>query len=221
MRKLFHIVLIGLVVTALLQVPAIAAPAGSVTLPIGVILQADRAMVGNGGAASGAAIFDGDRLQTHGSGSLQVRLGASQAYLLPSSSAVFHQAVRGFSADLIGGTVVLSAAQGETFLLQANGAEIRPGAAQPTVAQVTVVNSNELLLTSRRGVLEVSAEGEVRSLPEGSSYRMLIQPPDPQGPQGTQASGRSNRTLMWILVGGAVAGTSIAIWRALVSADAP
>ena len=194
MRKLFHLFLIGLIATPLLQVPATAASGGSVASPIGVILQAEHAVIGSDWAANGASIFDGDKLQTHAFGSLRVRLGASQAYLPPQSTAVFHQFGHGFKANLTGGTVLISAAKDETFLLLANGVEIRPGTAQPTGAQVTVVGPNELLWTNPRGVLEVSAEDEVRTLPEGSSYRLLIPPlAESQDPQGTQPSGRRRR----------------------------
>ncbi len=219
MRKLFHLFLIGIVATPLLQVPAIAGTGGSVASPIGVILQAEHAVVGGDWAVNGASIFDGDRLQTNASGSLRVRLGASQVYLLPWSTAVFHQLGHGFKANLTGGTVLISAAKDGTFLLLANGVEIRPGTTQPTVAQVTVVSPNELLLTNRRGVLKVSAKDEVRALPEGSSYRLLFEPPESQGPQGVQPSGQMRRALIWILAAGGIAATGITIWRLAVSED--
>jgi hypothetical protein len=177
--------LTALVIAGLIQGPAIADAAGGYS-PVGLVLQADRARVGDDWAATGATVFDGERLWTDNAGSLRVRLGGSQAYLPPKSAAIVHQADGGFAANLQVGTVVLSSASGDSFHLVANGATIQPHTNQPTVAQVTLVSPSELLLYSRRGALEVFMEDQLEIVPEGGSYRMMIQPadPSPQGPEG-------------------------------------
>jgi hypothetical protein len=214
--------LLGLLAVGLTQLPAFAAPAAAPAAPLGVITQADRAMVGSGAAANGATIFDGDYLSTDGSGTLRVRFGASQAYLTGHSAAVVHQAAGGFAAELTSGTIVLSSARGETFQLLASGATIRPGSAEPTVAQVTLVNPNELVLSSRKGTLEVSADGEVRTVPEGTSYRMVMDPAAAQGPAGgPKPAGRSKRKVAFILLTAAGVGAGIGIWRAVESPSEP
>jgi hypothetical protein len=218
-RAWFYQMLVGLLVSALIQAPVMAAPAAGFAAPIGVVLQSDQAQMGSETAANGASVFDGDGLNTGGTGSVNLRFGASQAFLPPNSSAVFHQSLHGFGADLTGGTIVLSAAQGETFHLVADGAQIRPGTSQPTVAQVTKVSSTELLLSSRKGVLEVAVESEIKSIPEGTSYRMMIQPPDPADPQVTRAGGRNR--VVWVLIFGAAVGTTVAVVLALLSPCKP
>ena len=80
-----------------------AAPAAATAPPLGVILQAQRANVGNGAAASGSTMFDGDLLQTDRDGLLRVRFGSSQAYLMPGGAAVVHQSADGFAANLTRG----------------------------------------------------------------------------------------------------------------------
>jgi len=217
LRNLLNSLVIGLVVGSLITAPLAAAPAAPVASPIGIILQAEKAQLSSGSAVDGASIYDGDRLSTSALGSLRASLGSSQAFLPAESSADFHQSARGFDANLNGGTIVLSTTSGQPFLLHANGASIRPGTAQMTIAQVTRVNANELLLSSRKGTLEVSAEGEVRSIPEGSSYRMIIEPADPASPQ--VAAGRNKIIWVLILLGGIGAG--VGIWRAVISPDKP
>jgi hypothetical protein len=177
--------LTALVIAGLIQGPAIADAAGGYS-PVGLVLQADRARVGDDWAATGATVFDGERLWTDNAGSLRVRLGGSQAYLPPKSAAIVHQGDGGFDANLQSGTVVLSSASGDSFHLTADGATIQPHTNQPTVAQVTLVSPSELLLYSRRGALEVFMEDQLEIVPEGGSYRMMIQPaePSPQGPEG-------------------------------------
>jgi hypothetical protein len=218
-----HRLLVGIIASSLIVSGAM--PAGGAAVvkqPMGVVLTADRAQVGHGAAFTGASVYDGDQFQTGERGSMQARFGASMAYLLPQSSAVFHQIGRGYSADLSGGTLVASAAAGETFRLVANFADIRPENGQPTVAQVTVVSPTELLLTSRRGTLAVSAMGESRTVSEGTSYRMFIQPEEQGDPQNrTAAAGRRTGKLMWVLTTLAIAGTGVVIWRAVVSPKKP
>jgi len=208
MRSLISIFLSALLILGFIPPLAMAAPA---TGAMGVVLHADRAMVGNSKAINGATVFQGDRIATDPAGQLRVRFGTSQAHLFASSSAVVGQLAGGFNADLTRGSVILSAADGETFSLTANGAVVRPGALQATVAQVTRVSPRELLLSSRMGALEVTFDGEVTTLVEGSSYRMLIDPADAQGPQTSRPAGRTRRRAIFILVGAAGAATGIAI----------
>jgi hypothetical protein len=207
-----------------------AAPAAATVPPLGVVLQAQRAHVDNNAAASGATVFDGDLLQTEHEGMLQVRFGLSQAYFLPGSSAIVHQSPDGFAANLNSGAVVLSSGKGEMFHLLANGATIQPAEVQPTVAQVTWVGPKELLLRSRKGALQVSLGDEVKTIPEGTSYRMVIDPgaaaaagqgsgPGPQGNGNTQATGK-NRFLFFV-IGGAAVATGVGVALAIESPSTP
>ncbi len=41
-----------------------------------------------------------------------------------------------------------------------------------------MVSPSELLLLARKGSLEVSMDDDVKTVPEGASFRMLILPPD-------------------------------------------
>jgi len=208
---------------ALIQPAAMAAPAGSAAAPLGVILQADRASVGSDPAASGATVFDGETLRTDISGLLRVRFGASQAYFLPRSQAVVHQTDGGFAADLASGTVVLSSADGETFHLVADGALIRPASSQATVAQITMVSPKELILLSRKGTLDVSMDGESKTVPEGASYRMIISPDPAAGPAPAGAgaadipSPTGQNHFIFILIAAAAVGAGLGIYLAVRS----
>jgi hypothetical protein len=168
-------------------------------------------MLGGSKAMNGATVFPGDRLATGAEGQLRVRFGTSQAHLFSGSSAVVNQSAEGFSAEVTHGTMGVSSANGERFSLTANGAVVRPGGSQATVVEVTRVSAAELLLSSRKGALEVSYDGEVTLLEEGSSYRMLVDPSAAQGPQGTRPAGRTRRRAAFIVLGAAAAVTGIAL----------
>jgi hypothetical protein len=227
-RTLFRTSLILALCAALVGIRAMAMPGNPASAPLGVVLQAERARAGVEITSEGATIYEGDRLETLEDGNLRARLGGSQMYLRPSTSTQVHGLSNGFSASLLRGTVVAFSPEGQTFRLLANGATIRPAGTQATVAQVTCVNPNELLLTSTRGAIEVSLGEEVKTIEAGSSYRMEIQDDVDQGPQGQQGSGRGpahtgrRRRALFFLIGGAIAaGTGIGIWRALESPSEP
>ncbi len=179
MRIYLKCLLIAVLVVTLVEAPLFASP----SRVLGVITQADRAHVSSGDAMRGATVFDGDTLSTDAAGALRVRLGEAQLYLLPSSAAAVHRTAAGVSAALQRGTAVFSSLGGEAFELRASGARIRARAAQPTLAQVTLVGPYELLLTCQHGQLEVRIGEEVHTVQEATSYRVSIEP-EPQGPRG-------------------------------------
>jgi hypothetical protein len=227
-HRLVKSLVLGMLVAVLVQSPALmAAPPAAASAPaMGVILQAQRANVGAGTATTGSTVFDGDLLQTEKDGLLRVRFGSSQAALMSGAAATVHQSADGFAANLTRGEVVLSSGQGQKFSLVSDGATIQPNTAGPTVAQVTWVSSKELLVMSRRGALQVSLGDETKTIADGASYRMVIDPastaagkpapapvPAPQG--GAQASG--SNTFLLILLGSAAAAITVGVILAVES----
>jgi hypothetical protein len=215
----------ALIALALVQAPVMAAPAGSATSALGVILQTDHANIGSGLASNGATVFDGDTLVTGNNGQLRVGVGTSQAYLLPSSSATVHQAGQGFGATLTGGTVILSSAEGGSFRLVADGAVIRPNTPAATSGQITRVGPSELLLTARKGSLEVSIDDETRTVPEGTSVRMLIDPPDaaapPAAPGSPSVFSAGSNHVVWFVLAIVAVGVTVGIIEATLSPSKP
>lgn len=215
MRTLWKSGVTALLCVGLIFGTGMAAPSSS----MGVVLQADHATLGTSEVAVGTAIFDGDNLQTNGSGSLRARLGQSQVYLLPDSGVLVHQLSKGFSASLSGGTVVLSSVGGETFQVLADGATIQPKSDQPTLAQVSCISPSELILSARHGDLLVSLGDETQTVSEGTSYRMMINPGTGLGPQGMFSAGRNRFVL--ILITAAAVGAGIATYLVLITNDTP
>jgi hypothetical protein len=211
-RSVLSTVLSALLIFGFMPVAAKAAP---VAAPLGVVVIAEQATVADSDAVNGSSVFEGDRLATGETGQLQVRFGATQTRLFPGSLAVVSQTPAGLNADLLGGTVSMSSA-GQAFSLTSNRAVVRPASAQAVIAQVTRVSPSELLLSSRKGTLEVTFDGEVTTIAEGSTYRMLVDPAEPQARQGAGAqpagtAGHSRKRAVFILVGAAAAATGIAI----------
>lgn len=218
MRTLLKSLLIAVLIASLVEAPVFAAPSRG----LGMVVQADRAQISSGDAASGATIFDGDTLSTNSRGGLRARLGETQLYLTGDSIATVYQASSGVSARLKRGTAIFSSSSPEAFELLASEAHIRARSAKPTYAQVTLEGPYQLVLTSQRGELEVTINGEVREVPEGRSYRVYIDSAAPSPPGGGGFPIATARTrwvlLAMILIAG---GTAYLIWNAVHSPSKP
>ena len=157
----------------------------------GTVVFVNRAHVGNASASVGATVFSGDRLTTEEVGSVQIRAGAGRLLLASASSATLSQDETSPAATLAAGTATFSTANSKAFVLHVASAIIRPNTDRPTIGKVTVMNSKELIVKSVRGSLQIAVEDDVREIPEGAAYRVVLDPnaADPQGPRGAGTKG--------------------------------
>jgi len=217
-----------LVSFSLLTTPVWAAPASS----LGTVVYADRAHVGAAQASVsvGATIFTGDRLSTDQSGSVQIRAGAARLLLSSASTATFSQDDVSPAATLTHGSATFSTANSKAFTLHVGSAVIRPNTNQPTIGQVTVLTSKELIVKSTRGSLSIAVEDDVREIPEGAAYRVVLDPSaaDPQGPRGAGTKGyggppikAAKSKFMWYVIGVTAVVTVWAFHEVFESPDRP
>ena len=215
-----------LVSFSLLAAPVWAAPASS----LGTVVYANRAFLGAGHASVGTTVFSGDRLSTDQSGSMQVRAGAARFLLYNASSATFSQEDATPAATLAFGTATFSTANSKAFALHVASAVIRANSDRPTIGQVTVLSPKELFVKSTRGSLSIAVEDDVREIPEGAAYRVVLDTnaADPQGPRGAGTKGYGGPPIkparsrfVWYAVGVAGAVTVWAVLEALESPDHP
>jgi hypothetical protein len=215
-----------LVSIALLTRPVWAAPSSS----LGTVVYAERAHVGAAQASVGATVFSGDRLSTEQTGSVQVRAGAARVLLSSASSATFAQEDVNPAATLTIGSATFSTANSKAFALHVASAVIRPNTNQPTIGQVTVLNAKELFVKSTRGSLSIAVEDDVREIPEGAAYRVVLDPnaPIPQGPRGAGTKGyggapvkAAKNRFIWYAVAVTAVVTYFAVTESLESPDRP
>ena len=225
-------VLAVVVSLSLFVLPTYGAPASA----IGTVTSASGARIGAAAASVGSTIFVGDHLSTERSGSIQVRAGAARL-LLSGASAVDVAELQGTTpaARLTSGTVVFSTANARAFVLHASKANIRAKTDEPTVGQITYVSDKELRVRCNRGALAITVEDETQFVPEGMSYRVILDPDSyyaaeaaaAQGPQGAGTrngrpplrAGRSRFLLLAIVITGVATG--VALYEALQSPDKP
>lgn len=176
---------------------------GASTPALGTVTSALGAHIGSAAATNGATIFAGDRLSTLQTGTLQVRTGSARLMLSGSSMVTMSDAAETPGAVLQQGTAIFSTANAKAFVLHASTADIRPETDAPTIAQVTYVNSKELIVRSTRGSVAITVEGETQVVPEARAYRVVLDPDSypatvaapAQGPQGAGSGGNRGRPL--------------------------
>jgi hypothetical protein len=218
----------ALISITLLLTPVWGAPSSS----LGTVVYADRARMGTAAASVGATVFGGDRLSTEQSGSVQVRAGAARLLLSGASSATFALEKTTPAATLTRGSATFSTANSKAFALHVASAVIRPNTDEPTIGHVTVLNPKELVVKSTRGSLTIAVDDDVRVIPEGAAYRIVLDPADsaapPQGPRGAGSKGygrppikAAKSKFIWYVIGITAVATFLAVHEALESPDRP
>lgn len=197
--------LLGTLIACLVVLPALGAPAR----PLAVVVASAHARVGGADAASGSTVFAGDALATLASGGLRLRVGTAQLYLLAESSATLREDSGIVDVALQRGGVRFASSAESPLVVRTPNALVRPATTKPTHSQVVLAGSNELLVSNFRGALEVVVGSEVYPVPEGTTYRVLLQP-EPQEPSGTGGKAAAHHHAVMILVGVAIAAAVIA-----------
>lgn len=218
---------------SLVAIPACGGTTPTVA-PLGTVITADRANIGQSGADVGTTVYSGDRLSTASQGSLQIRAGAARLLLASSTVAMVNDEAGAPSAKLLGGTATFATGTAHAFTLYASKAVIRANTDAPTIGQVVYVNEKELLVAAKRGSLVVTVADDMQVVSEGTGYRVLIDPTlaeaqEPagagtrsQGPVRTGGPLKAGRSRFLILTTALVAaGTTVAIVKALESEEKP
>ncbi|HUL34515.1 MAG TPA: hypothetical protein VL128_11565 [Candidatus Eisenbacteria bacterium] len=162
------------------------------TASLGTIVTASHARVGDSDAAVGTTVFSGDRLSTEHEGSVQIRAGAARLLLQSASAAVVNENEGAPSARLLAGTATFSTGNANAFTLYASRAAIRAQSDAPTIGQVTYLGEKELLVTSKRGPLTITVDGDTQLIEEGASYHVVLEPPTTTG-QGAEGAGSGKK----------------------------
>lgn len=222
--------------SVLLSVSLSATPIwGNSGLGLGTVVSAERAHIGTAAASAGATVFAGDKLDTEQLGNLQIRAGAARLLLKGSSRLVWGAEGGAPSATLAGGTAAFSTASAKAFVLHAGTAVFRPRGDEPTVADVTLLNPKELIVRCSRGALVIGVDDDIRVIPEGTAYRVVLDPeaaapagaspvpassaPSTWGQNQPRKTGKSN--FVWYAIAFTALVTLFAVSEALESPDRP
>lgn len=210
-----------LLVLALLDIPALAATAK----PLGLVVQAREAMLDNTNLAVGTTVYPGDTVQTDEGGTLRLKFGTNQLYLLSSSAATFSQNENTIRATVGRGTVGFSSNASSELELAVPQGILRAARGQAASGQVTITNPQEVVISAYQGALVLDNEGEFHTIPAGKTYRVTMdlepaaQPAapasrdqDPKKDAGVVPTRRRKLYFELLLVGAAAIGSYL-IWR--------
>ena len=144
-----------------------------------------------------------------------------------SCSIVLPNPAAGVVAELASGTLVFSAARTGNIVVVADDALIRPATNVSAIAHVRVVNARELRIYAQRGSLDFSYHGASETIPEGSAFKVLLDPSEKEprlsesDKDGKKVPSKHHPTFLLVVVGIA-AGVGIPLlMHALESPDRP
>jgi len=188
-------------------------PATSATLA--VVAGADRAHLNGAAVSEGATVYDGDHCSTEAGGMMLLRSEASSFDLTEESAMIVRSRVgraQSMEVELNRGTLTFRAGRAAALEIAVQEALIRQANDVPAIGQVTIVGPKELRIYARRGSLQFSY-GDTRTIAEGESYRVLLDPPE-DAPKKKDAIKRGRRkAFLFVCIGGAGAGVATLIYE--------
>ena len=212
MRVFFRTALVAVLIGTLINLPV----QGSSLKPSGTITQAQTTWIDRSVATVGTTVYPGDTLRTEDSGSVRVRAGLAQFYMMSASEARLESAATGLRASLLKGTAGFSSGPSDTVELNALDVVIRSLDGQPSHGRVSIVGQSQLVVTSFKGPFEISIDGDTHTIADGTSYRVSIVDDDTQ--TKTEANGtvavrnRKKLILIALIVTGVVLSALAAAW---------
>jgi hypothetical protein len=185
--------------------------AGAAEKPLGMVTQSSAARLDSAAAAVGATVYPGDTLDTESTGSIRLRAGTAQYYLMSASSSRLQPSANGINAELVRGTAGFASGASDIVELNALGATVRSRAGEAAHGRVSIVGANELVVTSFRGPFDISIDGDSHEIPDGQSVRVqIVDAQDQGGGKGGNGSGtipavRNRKKLLLVILYSAAA----------------
>ena len=165
MRVLCRASLVAMLIGTLINAPVY----GSPLKPSGTITQAETTWIDRTVATVGTTVYPGDTLRTEDSGSVRIRSGLAQFYMMSGSEARVEDAQNGIRATVLKGTAGFSSGPSDIVELNALNVRIRSLDGQPAHGRVSIAGATQLVVTSFKGAFEVSIDGDTHTIPDGTS----------------------------------------------------
>lgn len=155
--------------------------------PLGSVIIADHAELDSAAVVQGTDVYAGDALDTGPGGSLRMKMGASQVYLLSSSAATLLAAPNAAGAKLERGTLGFSTSVPSQLEIETLVGMLRGADGQPVFGQVSQMDGVTVRVSSFEGTLRVmDLNGHEQTIAEGETYEATLLPDD-SGIQGVGA----------------------------------
>jgi ferric-dicitrate binding protein FerR (iron transport regulator) len=196
-----------LLVAGMMNLPLMAAN----EKPLGMVVLATNAHLDSADAAMGANVYAGDALDTASGGTLRLKVGTGQIYLMSESAAQFLPGESGAHAKLLRGTIGFSAAASDGIVIETPVGIVRAADGQRAFGQVMLTGPREIIVTSYTGALVVERDGEEHVINEGKTFEVSL-PPDPAPQKYGVTPAFNDKLLLKALVVGGVAVVGLFVW---------
>jgi hypothetical protein len=141
---------------------------------VGVVLEADGAMVAGSSLSAGSSLYIGDVVNTDSDGHAQLRVRHSVFQMIGETYAAFFPGPTGAVVELRHGTVIVALNNpAEGFEIFASDVRIVPKDARPILAQITMNSSCDLQIKVQHGTLEATSGKETKTLEEAHDYDVI------------------------------------------------
>lgn len=205
--------LVAFLAVGLMNLPAMAAS----EQPLGMIVSAEHARLDNANAVSGTNLFSGDTLATDQGGSLRLKIGPGQIYLLSSSSAVLAPDENGVRAKVDRGTLGFSTPAPGQLAIETPLGVVRGADGKPIFGQVSILSLGKMRVSSYEGTLVVEGiNGQEKMIAAGETYDATLVPnaqtgnnPPPKGVTGAGINWAHVAVVGGILVAAGVLACSL------------
>jgi len=206
-------ILVAVLIGALVSLPAMAAS----EKPLATVVAAQSAHLANLNAVPGADVFLDDSLVTDAGGSLRLKVGSGQVYLLGSSEATLRQQENKVLAKVYRGTLGFSTPAPEQLEVETPLGVVRGADGSPVYGQVALTSSEKMVITAYEGTLVVERDGQLQTIRPGQAYSASLVPDasggNDVGVQGVGNSGVNKTHLLFaLLIAGAAAGVAAGLY---------
>ena len=206
-------IVVAVLVGALVNLPAMAAS----EKPLATVVAAQHAYLANLNAVPGADVFLEDTLVTDPGGSLRLKVGSGQVYLLASSEATLRQQESKVLAKVYRGTLGFSTPAPEQLEVETPLGVVRGVDGSRVYGQVALTSSEKMIITAYEGTLVVERDGQSQTIRPGQAYSVSLVADSGGGGQtqtvGVGSSGVNKGHLLFaLMVAGALAGVAAGLY---------
>jgi hypothetical protein len=202
--------LIAFVAAGLLNMPALAA-----AKPLGRVVSAQNAHLANALAVSGADLYPGDPLATEPSGSMRLKIGDAQVYMLGSTVATL-SGTETINANVTAGTFGFSTPKPEPVEVVTPLGSVRAADGQRVFGQIAILDPNHLMISAYEGSLVFERNGETHTVGEGQSYDVNLLPNSSKNADVVGAGGTGTKwgtVVPTILIAGGLTVAGVILWN--------
>jgi hypothetical protein len=177
--------LVAMIASSLLNLPARAAANPP---PLGRVVAAQDARLASATAVTGANLYSGDTIQTDSSGSLRVKVGTTEVYLLGSSSSTLSQEEGKVRAQLKAGTLGFSTGNPDEFEVETPAGLVHGMAGARAFGQLSLLGPNHVVISAYQGTLVLQGKCGSHAINAGENYDVTASVSEPCSSQVVHAT---------------------------------